>query len=110
MLFIIISFGQEPEFIAAIVEPLALTWRQVFAFIFRIDEEIGVSGENYLHQSSAVLRQDNQFNPPIGKLLRMPAPIIRGFNAAGGIRGWMRFTPGLAKDSLAKDSANRQFR
>src|ERR1700682_4275640 len=80
MLFIVVPLWQGPELVAAIVEPLALTRRQVFAFIFRIDEEIGMSGENHLYQSPAVLRQANQLAPAFGKSLRVPALIVREFN------------------------------
>jgi hypothetical protein len=66
MLFVSVPFWEEPELVAAVVEPLAPTWRQVFAFILWIDKKIGVPGENDLYQSSAILRQDNQFDPVIG--------------------------------------------
>ena len=49
MLFVVVPLGQEPQLVTAVVKPLALTWGHVFALIFRIDEEIGVSGENHLY-------------------------------------------------------------
>src|SRR5258708_36781820 len=79
MLFVVVPLGQEPELVAAVVEPLALVRRQIFAFILRIDEQIRVSRESHLYQPSAVLRQYDQLDPAIGGPLCMPALITRGF-------------------------------
>src|SRR5271157_6436314 len=49
MLLIIISFGQEPEFVAAIVEPLAGTRWKVLPGQLGIHEQVRMSGKSDLH-------------------------------------------------------------
>ena len=41
-----------------------------------------MAAENYLHQPSAILGNDNQLHPTIGHLLCVPSLVIRGFYAA----------------------------
>ena len=82
MLFVVVSFGQKPELVAAIVEPLARARRQILARKLGIHEEIGMSGETHLHEAPAILRHHDQLHPSIGELLRVPALVIHGFDAA----------------------------
>src|SRR5579864_6162314 len=76
MLFIVAALGQKPEFVSAIIEPFVRARRKVFAGKLRIHEKIRVSVKGYLHQPSAVLRNDDQLNPPVRELLRVPAFIF----------------------------------
>src|SRR4029077_12277143 len=45
VLLVLIAFGQEPEFVATVVEPLARGRRKIFPRELRIDEEVGMSSE-----------------------------------------------------------------
>ncbi len=108
MLFVVVPLGQEPELVAAVVEPLALVRRQIFAFILRIDEQIRVSRESHLYQPSAVLRQYDQLDPAIGEPLCMPALIIRGFHLARGTRGRMRVGLVLSKSETQPQDAKKE--
>ena len=87
MLLIVISLGQKPELVPSIVEPLGWIGRQVFSFILRIDEEVRMTGENDLHQASAILRYDYQLKPVVGKLFCAPTFVIRGLD--GTRRTWL---------------------
>src|SRR5271157_5600726 len=50
-------------------------------------------GEGHLHQSPAILRNDVQFEPVVGKLLRAPTLVIRGLDAARRTRlAWLTFS------------------
>src|ERR1700693_5981795 len=60
MLFIVVSLGQKPELVAAVIEPLAGIRRKVLASELRIYEQGSVSGKAHLHQPSAILRNDDQ--------------------------------------------------
>jgi len=42
VLFIVVSFGQQPELVPAVVEPFAVRWREVLAGKLRIDEDTDV--------------------------------------------------------------------
>src|ERR1043165_248046 len=89
MLFIVSAFGEQPDLVSAIVEPLALGWRKIFAFIFRIDEQIGMPGKRHLYDSSAILWNHDQLHPAIRNLLRMPSFVVDGINlttCASGLR------------------------
>ena len=81
MLFVVVSLGQEPELVAAVVEPLARSRRQILACKLGIDEQIGMSGETHLHEPPAILWHHDQLHPSIGELLRVPALIVHGFDA-----------------------------
>ena len=108
MLFVVISFRQEPQLVAAIVEPFAVTRRQILSRIFRVDEEIRMSGKSYLHQSPAVLRHNRQLHPVIGDLLRLPAPVIRGFNAARRTGGRTCLRLGLGGGNVGSQGPKQQ--
>ena len=81
LLLVVVSLGQEPELVASVVKPAGWVGRQVFSFVLGIHEEERMSVENHLHQSSAILRYDFQFEPAIGKLLCAPTLVIRGLDA-----------------------------
>src|SRR6202140_3332039 len=75
MLFIVVSLGQKPELVAAVIEPLARIRRKVLASELRIYEQVSVSGKGHLHQPSAILRNDDQLKPLVRELQRVPALI-----------------------------------
>src|SRR5260221_7407589 len=81
MLFVVIPLGQEPELVAAVVEPFARGRGQVLAGKLGIDEQIGMSGESHLNESPAILWHHNQLHPTVGELLRMPALIFHSVDA-----------------------------
>src|SRR5207244_4498364 len=81
MLFIVVSFGQKPELVSAIVEPLAGTRGKILAGKLRIYEQVRVSGKSHLHQPPSILRHDNQLRPPVRELLCVPPLIVDGFHA-----------------------------
>src|ERR1700686_3286331 len=82
MLFIVVSLGQKPELVAAVIEPLAGTRGEVLAREFRIYEQVNVAGKDHLHQPATVLRHDNQLEPLVRELLRMPALMFDRVDAA----------------------------
>ena len=49
MLFVIVAFGQQPELVATVVEPLATRWGQIFACVLGIDEKVWVASETELN-------------------------------------------------------------
>jgi hypothetical protein len=66
MLLIVISFGQEPDFIAAVIEPLAGTGGKILAGELGIYEKVSVSRKGDLHQPAAILRDYDQLHPSVG--------------------------------------------
>ena len=82
MLFVVVPFGQEPDFVAAVVEPLASARGKVFARELGIDEQVRMSGESHLHQPPAILRHDDQLHPAVRELLRVPAFVVNGLDVA----------------------------
>ena len=82
MLFIVVAFRQEPQFVAAVIEPLAGTWWKILASQLGIVEQIGVPREGDLHQATAILRHDNQLHPSVRKLLRLPSLVVHGLDPA----------------------------
>src|SRR6476620_11688812 len=85
MLLVVVSFGQEPELVAPVIEPAARVRRKIFAFILGINKEIVVVCKHHLHEPASKLRYDDQLYPRIGNLLRLPTLEILGFHAT--IRG-----------------------
>ena len=81
VLLVLIAFGQEPEFVATVVEPLARGRRKILPRELRIDEEVGMSGEGDLDQAPAVLWHDDQLHPAVRDLLRVPALVVDGLHA-----------------------------
>src|SRR5579859_7012689 len=82
MLFVVISLGQEPELVPAVVEPLIRIGRQVLARELGIHKQISVSAESHLDQTSAILRNHDELHPAVRDLLCVPALIVRRLNAA----------------------------
>src|SRR6185295_10290224 len=76
MLLVVVPFGQKPELVAAVVEPLVLRRRPVLSCEPWIDEKVGMSVEAHLHQTSAILRDDDELNPLVGDLLRLPPFVV----------------------------------
>src|SRR5205807_221550 len=76
MLLILVALGQQPKLIATVVEPLVVRRLHVLSCEFRIDEQIIMPVEAYLHEASAILRHDNELHPPIGNLLCFPPFVI----------------------------------
>ncbi len=85
MLFVVVALGKKPNFVAAIVEPLARTGRQVLTRELGINEQVRMSGEGHLDQTPAVLRQHDELQPAVGKLLRVPTLVIHGLYLAPGV-------------------------
>src|SRR6185437_475638 len=65
VLFVVVAFRQEPDFVAAVIKPLLGSWRQILACILRIHEQEGMTGELNLHQAPAVLRYGRELDPLI---------------------------------------------
>src|SRR4249919_330562 len=76
MLFVIVTLGQQPQLVPAVVEPLVLRGGDVFSCELWIDEEIGMPVEAHLHHAAAILRDDDELHPSIGNLLRLPPSIV----------------------------------
>src|SRR5689334_8570027 len=76
MLFVVVSLGQQPKLVAAVVKPLAFRWWHVLPFKLWIDEKIGMPVEPHLHQTSAILRNDDELHPSVRNLLRLPSFIV----------------------------------
>jgi len=107
VLLIVVSFWQQPELVAAVVEPSGWVGRQVFSFVLRIHEKERVSRENHLHEPSAILRHDFQLYPAVGKLLGAPTLVIRGLDAARR-SGLIRLTCCLGKSKVQVQEAGKQ--
>ena len=82
MVFVVVPFRQEPEFVSAVVEPLVSARGKVFACELRIHEQVRMSGESHLHQPPAILGNDDQLYPAVRELLRVPAFIVNGLEVA----------------------------
>src|ERR1700688_2244457 len=59
VLLVLISFGQDPQLVPAIIEPFGTRWRQVFASEPRVYKKERVPVEDHLHQATTVLRHKN---------------------------------------------------
>src|SRR5512146_1550902 len=65
VLFVVVAFRQEPDFVAPVIKPLLGSWRQILACILRIHKQEGMTGELNLHQAPAVLRHGRELDPLI---------------------------------------------
>ena len=59
VLLVLISFGQDPQLVPAIIEPFGTRWRQVVASESRVYKQERVPVEDHLHQAATVLRHKN---------------------------------------------------
>lgn len=98
MLFVVVSLGQKPEFIAAIVEPFLFGRREVFARKLGIDEEVGMSCETDLYYPASILWHDEQLDPLIRDLLCMPTLVVHGIDMTLRALRSLRHSAGLRKD------------
>src|ERR1700677_3771141 len=84
VLLVIIPLRQGPDFVTAIVNPAACGFRgrDIFSFVDRVDEQIGMSVETDLDEPATQLRNEGQLHPVIRNLLCLPTFIDRGVNLA----------------------------
>src|SRR5215475_5297176 len=86
MLCVFSAFGKRPNFVAAVVVPLARSaWfqrRQILSFVSLVDEQIAVRPESNLYQASAKPRHNCQRYPVVANLLRAPSFVVHGMNCA----------------------------
>src|SRR5436190_19713756 len=90
MLLIVIALGKQPDLVSTVIEPRTLGWRKIFAFVFRIDEQVGMAGERHLYESSTVLWNHDQLHPAIRNLLSVPSFVIDGIHLTCGTRSLRR--------------------
>jgi len=107
VLLVLIPFWQEPQFVAAIVEPLGGGGRQILSPELRIDEQIVVTGKGDLHEAAAVLGDDDEADPLVGELLSRPAEVVNGFDAAGGLCLRVVLRGGCAGRNWASEAAKK---
>src|ERR1700677_1482981 len=81
MLFIVVSFGQEPKLVASVVKPFGWVGWQVFSFVLGIYKQERMPGENHLHEPSAILRYDLELDPAVRELFGAPATVFRRLDA-----------------------------
>src|SRR5258707_2995714 len=82
VLLILITFGQHPQLVAAVVKPFGVGRRKVCSSIFSVYEKKSMVVKDDLHEPAAVLWHKDQFYPGVGNLLRLPSHVFDWLDAA----------------------------